>query len=97
MYVGHTTEAILLGDADHAVFTVELALTGREEKAGVVRVEVACWAEEVECNTVQLVLAEEGAILPGSLNVHAEQIAVHHLTFFAVLKTSGARVSDHGS
>ena len=27
-YVGHTTEAILLGDADNAVFTVELALTG---------------------------------------------------------------------
>ena len=27
-YVGHTAEAILLGDADHAVFTVELALTG---------------------------------------------------------------------
>ena len=61
------------------------------------RVEVACWAEEVECNTVQLVLAEEGAILPGSLHVHAEQIAVHHLTFFAVLKTSGAGVGDHSS
>ena len=61
------------------------------------RVEVACWAEEVECNTVQLVLAEEGAILSCSLHIHAEQIAVHHLTFFAVLKASGAGVGDHGS
>jgi hypothetical protein len=46
---------------------------------------------------LNLVLAEEGAILPGSLHVHAEQIAVHHLTLLAVLKASGAGVGDHGS
>ena len=48
-------------------------------------------------NDGKLVPAEEGAILPGSLNVHAEQIAVHHLTLFAVLKASGAGVGDHSS
>ena len=95
--VWHATQAIVLGHPDHTIIAGEFVFTGGEQEAGVVRIEITFRSKEVESEAVQLVLTQEGTLLPGCVLSDAYQVTILDFTLLTVLVARGAWVCSRCS